>query len=230
MSSNKYKMKNLEQQFNEIAQSYDRQRPMFIPCFYDFYGTAVDNLVFDTPNPKILDLGAGTGLFSEFVLRKYPSASISLVDVSEKMLDIAKERFKDNKNVNFVCQNIETFEPDKTYDAVISSLAIHHLDDQNKINLYNRIYRMLQKNGLFINAEQVEGETPYLKALNHQKWTDFVENTELTREEKDAGYERVKLDTRSSLTEQLVWLKDSGFHEVDCLFKYYDFTVIYCKK
>ncbi|MDU1905736.1 MAG: methyltransferase domain-containing protein [Dysgonomonas sp.] len=221
---------DLRSQFNSIAQSYDRQRPVFIPCFYDFYGVAIENLELDNQYPHILDLGAGTGLFSDFVIQKYPCVNITLVDISEKMLKIAEQRFLNNKNIEMVCHDISTFMSQIQYDAVISSLAIHHLEDTEKINLYNRIYSFLKKDGLFIHAEQVEGETPYMKELNEARWKNGVENSCLTREEIDAGYERVKLDKRVPLSKQLRWLKDSGFSEVDCVYKYYDFTVIYCKK
>lgn len=55
----------VESQFNSIAQLYDKQRPSLIPCFSDFYGVAIDNLNLSTTSPEILDLGAGTGLFSD---------------------------------------------------------------------------------------------------------------------------------------------------------------------
>lgn len=221
---------DIKSQFGAVAENYDEQRRKFIPCFDDFYGIAIDNLELDIPDPRILDLGAGTGLFSSMTLDKYPSANITLVDISEKMLEIARKRFSGNENIEVICQDFSTFRSDKKYDAVISSLAIHHLEDNRKKKLYDSIYDMLRKDGLFIHAEQVEGETPYFKEMNNNRWRYSVENSGLSREEIDAGYERVKLDKRTPLSVQLQWLKDSGFAEVDCLYKYYDFTVIYCKK
>ncbi len=220
----------IKSQFDAIAQSYDKQRPKFIPCFNDFYGIAIDNLELSIPNPRIIDLGSGTGLFSDFVLQKYPDALITLVDISEKMLDIAKERFVNNANIQIICEDFSVYKPQGKFDAVISSLAIHHLEDAAKIKLYSNIYSILKEGGLFINAEQVEGETPYLKELNHSRWIESVETSGLSQEEIQAGYDRAKLDKRTTLSKQIKWLKNSGFVEVDCLYKYYDFTVIYCKK
>lgn len=221
---------NIESQFNAIAQHYDKQRTRLIPCFDDFYGIAVRNLELSVSNPVILDLGAGTGLFSDLVLQKYPQAKITLVDISDKMLDIAKERFNNNSNIQILCQDFTNLEAENKYDAVISSLAIHHLVDDDKIKLYNNIYKMLKKGGLFIHAEQVEGETPFIAQLNNDRWKESIENSDLTQTELEAAYQRVSLDKRSPLSVQLDWLKKSGFKEVDCLYKYYDFTVIYSKK
>ena len=223
-------MSSIELQFNAIAQSYDKQRTRFIPCFDDFYGIAIDNLDLSSSSPYILDLGAGTGLLSELVLQRYPDANITLVDVSDNMLDIARKRFALNKNISIIREDFTTFRSETKYDAVISSLAIHHLDDNAKVDIFKSIYSMLKPNGLFINAEQVEGETDFFAQLNDNQWRKKVENTDLTKEEISAGYERVRLDKRSPLSEQLQWLRKSGFCEVDCLYKYYDFTVIYCKK
>lgn len=223
-------MNNLQSQFNSIAQCYDRQRTRLVPCFDDFYGIAIDNLNLSISNPKILDLGAGTGLMSDFVLQRYPEAIITLVDISDKMLDIARQRFASNTNITIICQDFSTFRSEKQYNAIISSLAIHHLEDKKKKELYKNIYAMLKSDGLFINAEQVEGEDSYFSNLNDKRWRQAVEKSDLTQDEIKSAYERVNLDKRSPLSSQLKWLNESGFEEVDCLYKYYDFTVIYCKK
>ncbi len=79
--------------FDSIAKQYDEQRRELIPCYDDFYNIATESLELSTELPKILDLGAGTGLFSNYVINKYPKAELILVDISEKMLDIAKKNF-----------------------------------------------------------------------------------------------------------------------------------------
>ncbi len=221
---------SVESQFNSIAQLYDKQRPSLIPCFSDFYGVAVDNINLSTSSPEILDLGAGTGLFSEFVLQKYPNAKITLVDLSQKMSDIAQKRFSSNKNINIIQGDFTTFKGEKLYDVVISSLAIHHLEDKAKAGLYNTIFSLLKPSGIFINAEQVAGESEYFSLLYDKEWSKKVEASDLSREEIDASYERIKLDKRTPVPTQIKWLRDAGFKEVDCLYKYYDFAVLYGRK
>ena len=117
-------MKSVKEQFDQISKKYDSQRRVLIPCYDNFYSIAVEWLHFNTATPKILDLGAGTGIFSQFVLEKYPQADITLLDFSEQMLSVARERFKDIKNVSFQVADMMTFKPQQKYDAVISSLAI----------------------------------------------------------------------------------------------------------
>ncbi len=223
-------MEAVKSKFNSIAQRYDKQRTRLIPCFQDFYQTAVENLELNTSSPNILDMGAGTGLLTEFVLQKYPDANVTLVDLSEKMLEMAETRFSSHSNIKIVCQDFTTFTNEYPYDAVLSSLAIHHIEDFNKIKLYNSIYSIVKEDGIFINCEQISGDDDYFIRLYEKQWKNKVENSDLTQEEIDAAYERVKLDKRTPLYTQLEWLKKAGFKEVDCLYKYYDFAVIYCKK
>ena len=64
--------------FNQKAKEYDSERRALIPCFDDFYGIAIDCIDFKGDNPKVLDLGVGTGILSQFLLEKYPNAEIVL--------------------------------------------------------------------------------------------------------------------------------------------------------
>ena len=150
--------------FDEIAQKYDSQRRKLIPCFDDFYNTAASLVQLDHEAPRILDLGAGTGLFSSYMLRKYSQAKLTLIDLSTGMLDIAKERFEEAgaSEVTYLAGDYSTFEDAEPYDAIISSLSIHHLEDEAKQTLFSRIFQLLKPGGVFVNADQVLGETPFL--------------------------------------------------------------------
>ncbi len=87
----------LTEAFDKIAGSYDAERRKLIPCFDDFYKTAVYIAKTGKKEPEILDIGAGTGLFAYFLRGKYPAANFTLIDISEKMLNTAKERFSEEK-------------------------------------------------------------------------------------------------------------------------------------
>src|SRR5271167_4060784 len=80
--------------FGLTAREYDRARRQLVPCFDDFYRSAVEALPF-APNaaPEILDLGAGTGLLSGFIAAAFPHARLTLLDIAPEMLDRARERF-----------------------------------------------------------------------------------------------------------------------------------------
>ncbi|WP_071147514.1 class I SAM-dependent methyltransferase [Bacteroides ihuae] len=223
-------MESVKEQFDEISKKYDSQRRILIPCYDDFYGIATEWLHFNTTTPKILDLGAGTGIFSQFVLEKYPQAEITLLDFSEQMLTVARERFANLKNVSFQIADMTLFEPQGKYDAVISSLAIHHLSDEGKQELFRKINGILNEGGFFVNAEQVKGSTDYIHSFYTQRRRLRLDNSELSKEAVEASYERNKLDKCASVSEQMRWLQEAGFKEVDCPFKYYIFAVLWGMK
>ena len=110
--------------FNQKAKEYDSERRALIPCFDDFYGIAIDCIDFKGDNPKVLDLGAGTGILSQFLLEKYPNAEIVLIDLAEEMLKEAEKRFEGNDNISFICDDYITHEFNTKFDIIISSLSI----------------------------------------------------------------------------------------------------------
>ena len=161
-------MNTIEVQFNEIAAKYDQQRPYLIPCFDDFYGAA-SALLANRPQARtVLDVGAGTGLFSYFIYQQRPDLEFTLVDLAPEMLAVARQRFAGLLGFDFQELNFATQPLPGRYDVVISSLAIHHLPDAKKATLYQRIYEALTLGGLFINADQVLGRTAGFDAFNRQ--------------------------------------------------------------
>ena len=148
------------------------------------------------------------------------------------MLDIAKERFEDAgaTEVTYLAGDYSSFEDVEPYDAIISSLSIHHLEDEAKQALFSRIFQLLKPGGVFVNADQVLGETPFLDGLYRSDWVAKIEATDLSQEALQAAYERTKLDKMAPLDAQLGWLRDSGFKDVDCVYKSYNFVVMFARK
>jgi tRNA (cmo5U34)-methyltransferase len=220
-------MSEIQKEFDNISKKYDEQRKKFIPCFDDFYGVAVSIASVDKENPDILDIGAGTGLLSGFLMEKYPKASFTLIDLSEKMLDIAKDRFRSNSNIKYTVGDYSKYNFVEKYDLVVSALSIHHLEDEEKKVLYEKIYSMLKQNGIFINADLVSGETSFIENLNKTTWKRYIEYSGLPEEEILAGYERMKFDKESKLDQQINWFKEIGFCDVSCVYKFYNFAVMF---
>jgi tRNA (cmo5U34)-methyltransferase len=99
-------MEHIRNAFNAVASEYDAQRQWVIPEIDVFYGTAVWAADWPGSSPAILDIGAGTGLLSAFlsalILQRYPYASLTLLDISEEMLKVAKKRFAGNPNIWYI--------------------------------------------------------------------------------------------------------------------------------
>lgn len=224
-------MQTIQQSFNAVSEKYDRQRPVLIPCFDDFYEMAL-TLSDEAKNVEdILDIGAGTGLMSALFAEKYPEAQITLVDFSEQMLNKAKDRFSGNTKIHYLQADFSTVDfEEATYELVVSGLAIHHLEPELKQLLFQKIYRALKPGGLFINADQVKGATDFSERIYTGSWRNHVLNSSLTQEEKDSAFKRVALDIMSPLADQLKWLHDAGFSEANNYYQYFNFVVFAARK
>lgn len=214
--------------FDKYATQYDSARRKLIPCFDEFYQTAVDLIPFPEQQAiAVLDLGAGTGLMSGLVAGRYPNSTITLVDVAEKMLEEAKLKFAHLGNrFDFRVGDYSTMSDyGKSFDLVISSLSIHHLAAETKQALFRLIHSYLKPGGLFINADQVLGASGAIEQLYRRKWVEQVKQNGTTETELEAAFERMKEDKMSTLADQLQWLNDAGFTDVNCWFKHYSFVV-----
>ncbi len=84
----------LREKFGQGAEEYDRQRKHIIPCLDDLYHILADLASTNTQRPQILDLGAGTGLLTSYIYDRHPQGYFTLLDISEEMINIARDRFK----------------------------------------------------------------------------------------------------------------------------------------
>ena len=137
-------MNNIEKQFNLIANEYDSNRKKFIPCFEDYYEYTTKMIVSNIDTPKrVLDLGAGTGLLTYFWFKECKTAEYILVDIADDMLDISRKRFSGLTNVHHQILDYTKQLPEGEFDAIVSALSIHHLDDVQKSELFHRLYDKL---------------------------------------------------------------------------------------
>jgi tRNA (cmo5U34)-methyltransferase len=224
-------MEHIRQAFNKFAQDYDSQREFIIPEMRQYYGAAVWAMESPAPKPAILDVGAGTGLLSAFLLEKFPDARLTLMDISENMLDEAKKRFATRPGTEYVICDYSRSELGGPYDIVCSALSIHHLAPEDKRRLFGRIFMALTPGGMFVNADQAEGETPYFRQRDLEYWNEFLRNGPMTEAQHvEILKRRDTLDRNEKLSVQLTWLREAGFPDVDVVYKNRTFIVTAARK
>lgn len=213
--------------FNKVAEDYDNQRKYFIPCFNDYYETSI-SLLSECKNDfkSILDLGAGTGLLTKYLINYFPQASFILVDISESMLEVAKSRFKKNNNVNFIISDYSKKLPNKKFDLIASALSIHHLESDKKSGLYKMIYKNLKKGGYFINLDQFNTNSSFINDKYNNWWYKFIDNSEINDSQKQCWIKRRELDRENTIDETKAILKSVGFSDVECIYNFMKFGVI----
>ena len=179
--------------FNEKIDSYDDTHSTYM----ETKKTLADNL--DKDAKKILDLGAGTGLELIHLFELFPDASVTVIDITENMLEELKKR-SFAEHVTTICGDFFEVEFGDNYDAVISTSALHHFKIEEKIKLYKKIYDCLKENGQFINCDKI--------ALSQE-----IEDGQLYELENNIENHK-HIDTPLTVEHEIEVLKRVGFQEI----------------
>jgi tRNA (cmo5U34)-methyltransferase len=163
---------------------------------------------------RFLDLGAGDGRLLDVVLHARPRARGVALDFSPPMLQRLRERFVSDTRVEIVQHDLGSSLPALgLFDAVVSSFAIHHLPHQRKRQLYEETWAKLEPGGAFCNLEHVASPTV---RVHHR----FLAAMGLTPEEEDPSNKLLDVET------QLQWLREIGFTDVDCYWKWRELALL----
>jgi tRNA (cmo5U34)-methyltransferase len=214
--------------FDQVAPVYDAVRRQLIPQFDDFYRTVLVLLEESFgPHPfRCLDLGCGTGLLSEMVLDRFPTATLIGLDAAEGMIAAASHRlarFGDRARLE-VADYADVDVPGPV-EAVVSALSIHHLSDESKQALFRRVRQVLPVGGLFVNADQSLAPTLAEEDFYQNRWLAEVRATGIPVAEVEAALHRTTLDRSATMADQLAWLTAAGFVGADVAWKRHRFTV-----
>ncbi|MBI4180172.1 class I SAM-dependent methyltransferase [bacterium] len=215
--------------FRKWAKDYDApDREKIIPGFDDFYQTVV-RMIHPRKNARlhILELGPGTGILTERVLSAFPRARLTGIDLTDEMLRQAEKRLNRYRMRCVLRQgDFDTTAFDGPYDAVISSLAIHHLPPAGKRRLYKKIQRCLKSGGAFINADMVKSESAFIQKRYLALWENFMRSGGVSEDYIRRRFRGArKVDIYDTLTDQLLWLRHAGFKSVDVFWKHWNFAV-----
>jgi SAM-dependent methyltransferase len=224
----------------DVAAAFLNERSLLIPDRRRQLEVLLRVLRFaPRPPARVLDLGAGDGILLATVLGAFPDATGVALDFSPPMLEQARSRLAG------FGPRAQTAEGDLgspawraavsgPFDAVVSGFAIHHLPDERKRALYAEIYDLLSPGGAFLNAEHVASPTPRVEQLFDDAMTEH-----LFRRRRDKG-EDVTLDQvrrdflerpdraaniLAPVEDQCRWLREVGFQDVDCFWKYFELAV-----
>jgi tRNA (cmo5U34)-methyltransferase len=163
---------------------------------------------------RFLDLGSGGGRLLNLVKSARHGAHSVALDFSAAMLEVLRAQYVAGSTTKIVEHDFSFPLPALgTFDAVVSSFAIHHLVHDRKRSLYSEIFRLLNPGGAFLNLEHVASATDNLH-------NNFLAQLDLTPETEDPSNKLLDLHV------QLVWLRELGFTDVDCHWKWRELALI----
>jgi tRNA (cmo5U34)-methyltransferase len=203
------------------ANDYDLHIRRLIPYYDELISTGVDVLAALVPGEgHVLDLGGGTGALSAAVLDRLPGVLVTVLDVDPDMLSEARrrlERFSDR--VSF--REGSFLGPLPAADAVVASLALHHVHDlQTKIELYGAIRDTLPPGGALLNLDAAVTEDPRLNRLVFDRMATRMRDHGITGAEARRHFAAwAQEDRYFPLEAELTALRDAGFDEVECFWR-----------
>jgi len=163
---------------------------------------------------RILDLGTGDGRLLGLLLPDRPGLLGVGLDNSPPMLRAAHERFPEDRRITLLEHDLaEPLPALGRFDAVVSSFAIHHLEHERKRSLYGEVLDLLEPGGVFANLEHVASPT-------HRLHLAFFAAIDEPLEDEDPSDRLLDVET------QLGWLRELGFDDVDCYWKWLEMAFL----
>jgi len=145
MSPNQFDKQRVAASFSRAASSYDS-----VAQLQRDVGNAALNYLPDQAPQRVIDLGSGTGYFSEQLQQRFPQAQLISLDLAEGMLRYAREH-RPLKQGHYLCGDAESLPlADSCTDLIFSSLAIQWCGDYPR--LFAEIARVLKPGGYFLFA------------------------------------------------------------------------------
>lgn len=189
---------------------------------------------------NMLDLGAGNGIASFEVAKRQPVERVTMTEFSAPMLDLARQRCAEEEPAftpTFIVGDFrERGWQDEVarigpYDLVVSRFAIHHIPDDMKRTLYGDILSFLRPGGMFINIEHVASLSTMYNKAHDKLMVECMYGVAGGTDDFDevmASY-RMRADGPANILapvgDQLTWLEELGFVDVDCAFKCFELAV-----
>lgn len=170
---------------------------------------------------SILDLGCGTGLELDEILKLRPEVNVTGIDLCPAMLSKLREK---HPGVRIICGDyFETDLGEAAYDCVITFESLHHFAPEKKQGLFEKIHRALKPGGIFL-------EVDYLAACREEEelLMDFCR-----RKRKAEGIPEevfVHFDTPLTAEHEMTLLRNGGFSTVKWLWAVEGASFLWCRK
>jgi len=215
--------------FGAMVDEYDSLIRRAVPRYDEMIARTVEYM--PDGARRILEFGCGTGNLTLATARRFPAAELSLIDGAREMLDLTRGRLEEGRSVNTIEGRFEEVElPAGEFDVVTSSISLHHVVDKRA--LFERIRAALRPGGVLVFSDQMAGQTDANHAINWNRMTEFWRLPgHCSEEEARSLVEHTERhDHHVSVIDQVHWLEDAGFHDVDCVWRNWMWGVLWARR
>ena len=225
-------MDKVEQFYDQLSSQYSELIAKCVPRYRELIYNMFHYIPEDFQPKRILDLGCGTGNLTDQMFKNFPEAEIDALDISEDILNESRKRFSNIPTIRYIQADFKSMHlAPGSYDLIMSSIAIHHIDDPDKIKLYAEVYQALKPGGIFIFADQTRGISDEIYKKNISAWKEEAFKLGSTQENWDMWMEHQDAhDFHTPITWHLEELEKAGFNETDILWKFLLWAVIWARK
>lgn len=212
-------MEKAEEHFNNTAKNYENLIEKIVTGHKAFFGQAV-SLVADG-GIEILELGSGTGYLTEKILEKNPGASVTCIDMTPEMIDVAMAK-KNLEGVEFILGDFREKWPDKKFDLIISTLCFHHLPDTDREDIIGKVRDSLKDDGIFVNGDVFKAGEALMDEMLNERWEKAMIENGLSAEQASGMINKRKtamkyIDTPEGYRQKLL---EAGFEKAFCFYSY----------
>ncbi len=218
--------------FSKNVDDYDTVADKVVMKNDELHEMLVNSIPFSSNKKlQILDLGCGTGHGMKLILKKFPNAQVVGIDFSHKMIIRCKTNLQQFSNrVRLIETNFNEATFDSGYDAIISAIAIHNATHHQKKSLFEKIFKSLNKKGVFINGDFVEGETELINEEYRKIYKKYMEKHLKGHELETWLHHAFNEDMPMSLSGQFSLLKKAGFSNIELKWQYNNVAVYIAQK
>jgi len=222
----------VEDFYDAISHDYTSLLNRTVPWYQEMLEMMFAYFPDDFTPSKILELGCGSGNLTALLRLRFPDAEITAVDFSAEIIEVCKARIGKTDSIQYVQKDFKAIDfPKESFDLVMSSISIHHLHNEQKQKLFDKLYLYLKPKSVLIYADQCRGATDDIYAKNMLAWKKGAFKLGSTQADWNIWMKhQEEHDFHASVENQLQWLSNSGFINLDILWRKFLWSVFYAEK
>jgi tRNA (cmo5U34)-methyltransferase len=223
------RFKQIKDHFEQEAAIFDKMFFRIVPYYEEAMEAILAAMPFNkTDKPRIIDMGCGTGNLTKKLAMAYPKAEIICLDMAENMLKLAKVKLSKYPNITYWQGDIRDFDYKGKYDAIVSSLVLHHVEKKGKLQFYKNLHKALRSGGVFYNFDILTSGNKHINDLLYDNWKHYMGHSGLSPAKYNEMIRRHKVEDRPvTFEEEMNLLQKAGFKNIDVIWRRIQLGTVY---